>query len=90
MLTRRGFGEYFTTGTGHNVGFSAISMDYPPRLHPASAGRLEIGMTFNTEPAIYIDGYGGLRYCDVVTVREDGREVLTPFQARIEDLIVGA
>jgi Xaa-Pro aminopeptidase len=47
-------------------------------------------MTFNVEPAIYIDGYGGLRHCDVVTVREDGPEVLTPFQASIEDLVVAA
>lgn len=86
VLTARGFGAYFTHGLGHNVGFSAISAEYPPRLHPASGDRLEIGMTFNVEPAIYIEGYGGLRHCDVVTLGEAGADVLTPFQAGLEHL----
>jgi Xaa-Pro aminopeptidase/Xaa-Pro dipeptidase len=86
VLTARGYGDHFTHGIGHNVGFSAISPNFPPRLHPASADLLELGMTFKVEPAIYIKGYGGIRHCDVVTVREDGPEVLTPFQAEIADL----
>lgn len=88
VLGERGFGEYFTHGIGHNVGFSAISPDFPPRLHPASPDHLAVGMTFNIEPAIYIEGYGGLRHCDVVTVHEDGPEILTPFQAGLEHLTV--
>jgi Xaa-Pro aminopeptidase len=88
VLAERGFGEYFTHGVGHNVGFSAISAEFPPRLHPASPDHLEIGMTFNIEPAIYIKGYGGLRQCDVVTVHEDGPEVLTTFQTEPAQLIV--
>lgn len=86
VLTERGFGQYFTHGIGHNVGFSVISMDFPPRLHPASPDYLEVGMTFNIEPAIYISGYGGIRHCDVVTVREEGAEVLTTFQPDVEEL----
>jgi Xaa-Pro aminopeptidase len=35
-------------------------------------------MTFNVEPAMYVKGYGGIRHCDVMTVRADGPEVLTP------------
>jgi Xaa-Pro dipeptidase len=88
VLTERGFGEYFTHGVGHNVGFSVISAEFPPRLHPASPDRLTVGMTFNLEPSIYIKGYGGLRQCDVVTVREDGPEVLTPFQTELGELII--
>jgi Xaa-Pro dipeptidase len=88
ILTERGFGEYFTHGVGHNVGFSAISAEFPPRLHPASPDRLEVGMTFNVEPSIYIKGYGGIRHCDVVTVRERGAEVLTPFQANMGELVI--
>jgi Xaa-Pro aminopeptidase len=90
VLTERGFGRYFTHGVGHNVGFSAISSEFPPRLHPASPDYLEAGMTFNVEPAIYITGYGGLRHCDVVTVQETGVEVLTPFLSSSEELIVGS
>jgi Xaa-Pro dipeptidase len=88
VLTERGFGQYFTHGIGHNVGFSVISMDFPPRLHPASPDRLDVGMTFNIEPSIYISGHGGMRHCDVVTVREDGPEVLTPFQLGVEQLAI--
>lgn len=88
VLNARGFGKDFTHGIGHNVGFSAISMQFPPRLHPASPDHLAIGMTFNIEPAIYIKGYGGLRHCDVVTVTMEGAAVLTPFQLGLEDLVV--
>jgi Xaa-Pro aminopeptidase len=87
VLAERGFGDHFTHGVGHSLGFSAISMEYPPRLHPASDDRLEIGMTFNLEPAIYIKGYGGMRHCDVVTLTGDGAEVLTPFQNGPHQLI---
>ncbi len=88
VLTERGFGPYFTHPTGHNVGFSAISAESPPRLSPGSADVLEPGMVFNVEPAVYILDYGGARHCDVVTVTEDGAEVLTPFQATVEELTV--
>jgi Xaa-Pro aminopeptidase/Xaa-Pro dipeptidase len=88
VLTERGFGPNFTHGVGHNVGFSAISTEYPPRLHPASSDLMEVGMTFNIEPAIYIEGYGGLRHCDVVTLGPMGAEVLSPFHTRLEELIV--
>lgn len=88
VLTDRGFGPFFTHGLGHNVGFSAISGEFPPRLRPASPDRLEPGMTFNIEPAIYIPGYGGIRHCDVVTLTSQGPEVLTPFQADFSTLAV--
>jgi Xaa-Pro aminopeptidase len=43
-------------------------------------------MVFNVEPAIYIEGYGGVRHCDVVALTEHGVEVLTPFQSDLEQL----
>ena len=86
VLREAGFGDFFTHGLGHNVGFSAISSDFPPRIHPASSDRLAVGATFNIEPAIYISGFGGIRHCDVVTVTEAGPEVLTPFYSTLEEL----
>ena len=80
VLAGRGFGENFKHATGHGVGFSAANHDAIPRIHPKSTDILEIGMTFNIEPAIYIDGYGGMRHCDVVAVTDHGAEVLTDFQ----------
>lgn len=90
VLDERGVGRYFTHGVGHNVGFSAISAEFPPRLHPCSTDLLAVGSTFNIEPAVYIPGWGGIRHCDVVTVTPAGAEVLTPFQAALEALIVAA
>lgn len=45
-------------------------------------------MTFNVEPGIYIDAYGGLRHCDMVAVTARGAETLTPFHSSMEDLII--
>lgn len=88
VLEEKGFGDRFTHGLGHNVGFSAISSEFPPRLHPASSDRMEAGMTFNVEPSIYIEDYGGIRHCDVVTLRDGGPEVLTDFQKDLDGLVL--
>lgn len=88
VLTARGYGEAFKHGLGHGVGFHAINHNAIPRLHPASDDVLRIGMVFNIEPAIYIEGYGGLRHCDVVALTELGAEVLTPFQSDAEALLI--
>jgi Xaa-Pro aminopeptidase len=82
-----GFGAEFKHSTGHGVGFAAIHHGARPRIAPNSPDRLETGMVFNIEPAVYIDGFGGLRHCDMVAVTETGAELLTPFQCRIEELI---
>jgi Xaa-Pro aminopeptidase len=78
-LEAHGFGRQFRHSTGHGVGFEAINANAIPRLHPKSPDRLEPGMVFNVEPAIYFPDYGGMRHCDVVTVNQTGVEVLTDF-----------
>lgn len=88
VLEARGFGAEFKHGLGHGVGFAAINHNAPPRLHPASNDVLETGMVFNVEPAIYIEGFGGMRHCDMVVVTGAGAEVLTPFQSCVEELTV--
>ncbi len=86
VLEARGFGAYFPHSTGHGVGFSAINPNARPRLHPKSPDRIEPGMVFNIEPAIYIRGYGGIRHCDVMAITEEKSvELLTPFQCNVED-----
>ncbi len=88
ILRAHGLEKEFSHSTGHGVGFSAIAHNARPRIHPKSEEQLQQGMVFNIEPAVYIEGWGGIRHCDMVTVTENGLEVLTPFQSRIEDLIV--
>ncbi len=86
VLQQKGFGPEFKHPTGHGVGFAAISGYEPPHIHPKSEEVLESGMTFNVEPAVYVDGFGGIRHCDMVAVTSTGFELLTPFQSNIEEL----
>jgi Xaa-Pro aminopeptidase len=86
VLVRRGLGDLFPHGTGHGVGFAAIDHRARPRVHPASNDVLESGMVFNVEPAIYREGWGGIRQCELVAVSPHGAELLTPFQATLDTL----
>ncbi len=79
VLRKHGFGPEFKHATGHGVGFAAANPNALPRIHPRSPDALTAGMTFNIEPAIYIDGMGGSRHCDVVACTESGAEVFTDF-----------
>jgi Xaa-Pro aminopeptidase len=87
-IERRGFGPGFKHPTGHGVGFAAIDHNALPRIHPQSSDRLEPGMVFNVEPAIYVERVGGLRHCDMVAVTEHGVELLTPFQSDPAELVL--
>ncbi len=79
VMSAHGFADAFKHSTGHGVGFAAANANALPRIHPQSPDVLEVGMTFNIEPAAYFDGYGGMRHCDVVAVTADGASVLTDF-----------
>lgn len=86
ILRQHGFASQFRHGTGHGVGFAAIDHNARPRLHPASDDVLEAGMVFNVEPAVYLEGKGGVRQCEMVAVHAGGAELLTPFQNRLAEL----
>lgn len=86
VLGEHGFGPQFKHGAGHGVGFGAISASDKPRIHPKSTDVLEAGMVFNVEPAVYFDGYGGIRHCDMVAVTDKEYELLTPFQSNADEL----
>ena len=88
VLGGAGYGKYFVHGLGHAVGFHAIDHNAQPRIHPTSPDRLESGMVFNIEPAVYIENYGGFRHCDMVVVTDDGAEILTNFQRSVEELTI--
>ena len=86
VLADHGLAAHFKHSTGHGVGFSAISANALPRIHPASEEVLKQGMVFNVEPAVYFEGYGGIRHCDMVAVSEQGMDLLTPFQRELDEL----
>jgi Xaa-Pro aminopeptidase len=89
VIAEHGFDGKMKHPTGHGVGFAAIDHLARPLLHPLSTDVLEVGMVFNVEPAVYLEGYGGIRHCDVVAVTEDGVSVLTPFHATLDELVLG-
>jgi Xaa-Pro aminopeptidase len=87
-ITNFGLAEYLRHGTGHGVGFSPMSAYSIPQLHMKSSDVLREGMVFNVEPAVYVDGYGGIRHCDMVAVRAAGYELLTDFQSDASSLLL--
>jgi Xaa-Pro dipeptidase len=77
VMRQAGFGDAFKHGLGHGIGFQAINHGALPKLHPASNDVLRQGMVHNIEPAVYLDGKGGLRLNDNVHVQAEGNEVLS-------------
>lgn len=69
----------FRRSTGHGVGVAAADPKALPRVRPQSSDVLEVDRTFHVEPAAYFNGYGEIRYCDVVTVTSTGASVITDF-----------
>ncbi len=88
VMQQAGFGSAFKHGLGHGFGFQAINHAAAPVLHPASKAILRSGMVHNMEPAVYLDGKGGIRLNDNVLVRADGNEVLSRSISRDLDWLV--
>ena len=88
VMQQAGFGSAFKHGLGHGFGFQAINHAAAPVLHPASKAVLRSGMVHNMEPAVYLDGKGGIRLNDNVLVRADGNEVLSRSISRDLDWLV--
>jgi Xaa-Pro aminopeptidase len=87
VISSAGFAENFRHPTGHGVGFAALNHYARPRLHPKSIEILKPGMIFTLEPGLYFEDCG-IRHGDMVLVTEAGMEILTPFQAKLEDLCI--
>jgi Xaa-Pro aminopeptidase len=77
VMQDAGYGAAFKHGLGHGFGFQAINHAAAPILHPASTSTLRAGMVHNMEPAVYLDGEGGIRLNDNVLVRAGGNELLS-------------
>lgn len=88
VMGKAGFGPAFKHGLGHGFGFQAINHAAAPVLHPASDAVLRSGMVHNMEPAVYLEGKGGIRLNDNVLVRRDGNEVLSQMIPRDLDWLV--
>lgn len=67
--------RYFPHSTGHGLG---LEIHEEPRLAGGVHARLAPGQVVTIEPGVYVPGWGGVRLEDVVCIRPDGAERLTP------------
>lgn len=79
-LARRGYGRYFVHGTGHGLG---LEVHEQPRVSRNVATRLASGNVITLEPGVYLPGWGGVRIEDVVVVRRQQAETLTPLSPEL-------
>ena len=76
IIAAAGHGERFGHGLGHGVG---LEVHEEPRLSQTAEATLAAGNVVTVEPGIYVPGRFGVRIEDLVVVRDDGPEILTPF-----------
>jgi Xaa-Pro aminopeptidase len=83
VIEKAGYGEYFTHRLGHGLG---IDVHEPPYMVAHNRTLLEPGMTFTSEPGIYLPGRFGVRIEDDILCTEGGAESLSPRVTRLEPI----
>jgi len=83
VIEKAGYGSFFTHRLGHGLG---IDVHEPPYMVADNATLLEPGMTFTSEPGIYLPGRFGVRIEDDIVVTDRGAESLSPRVSRLEPI----
>lgn len=83
VIEQAGYGEYFTHRLGHGLG---IDVHEPPYMVGHNRTVLEPGMTFTSEPGIYLPGKFGVRIEDDILCTARGAESLSPRVARLDPI----
>ncbi|HTO76130.1 MAG TPA: Xaa-Pro peptidase family protein [Thermoanaerobaculia bacterium] len=83
VIEKAGYGQYFNHRLGHGLG---IDVHEPPYMVAHNRTVLEPGMTFTSEPGIYLPGRFGVRIEDDVLVTDRGAESLSPRVTRLEPI----
>lgn len=81
VITDAGYGEAFTHRVGHGIGIKAHESPY---LNKGNLNvTLKAGMTFTSEPGVYLVGKFGVRHEDILLVKDDGEpEILSGVRAK--------
>lgn len=83
VIEKAGYGDYFTHRLGHGLG---IDVHEPPYMVAHEKTLLEPGMTFTSEPGIYLPGRFGVRIEDDIVCTLTGAESLSPRVERLEPI----
>ncbi len=82
-ISEKGFGQYFTHRTGHNIG---LDVHEYADVGPSNELTVQPGMIFSIEPGIYLPDKLGVRIEDLVLVTENGAEVLNRYDKNLIEL----
>lgn len=83
VISKSGYGEFFTHRTGHGIGLEAHE---PPYIFSGNQQILELGMCFTIEPGIYLPGRNGVRIEDNVVVTDEGVKLFSSFPRDLQIL----
>jgi len=83
IITEAGYGELFGHGLGHGVGYRIHEQ---PTLSKLSKLTLQENDVVTVEPGIYLPRFGGVRIEDMVLVKKNCAEILTPFPKKLHEL----
>jgi Xaa-Pro aminopeptidase len=83
VIDTAGYGRFFTHRLGHGLG---VDVHEPPYMVGHDRTLLEPGMTFTSEPGIYLPGRYGVRIEDDILITNEGAESLSPRVSRLEPI----
>jgi len=83
VISKAGFGDYFTHRTGHGIGLEGHEEPY---LFSSNSTPLREGMCFTVEPGIYLPEVGGIRIEDNVVVTPSGKEIFSSLDREVKVL----